>query len=76
MHRICLCPASIAWIRKHLMKSARKTFTDMISPKFKGTKFKRKKSRSPAQRAATKKLVRLNRHRANLARSRRKFRTR
>ncbi len=31
MHRICLCPASIAWIRKHLMKSARRTFTKMIS---------------------------------------------
>ncbi len=29
--RICLCPASIAWIRKHLMKSARRTFTKMIS---------------------------------------------
>ena len=28
--RICLCPASIAWIRKHLMKSARRTFTKMI----------------------------------------------
>ena len=29
--RICLCPASINWIRKHLMKSARRTFTKMIS---------------------------------------------
>ena len=28
--RICLCPASIAWIRKHLMKSARRTFSKMI----------------------------------------------
>ena len=31
MHKVCLCPASIAWIRKHLMKSARSTFTKMIS---------------------------------------------
>ena len=31
MHNMfCLCPASIAWIRKHLMKSARHTFTNMI----------------------------------------------
>ncbi len=30
MHRICLCPASIAWIRKHLMKSARRTFNKML----------------------------------------------
>lgn len=29
--RICLCPASIAWIRKHLMKSARRTFSMMLS---------------------------------------------
>jgi len=28
---ICLCPASINWIRKHLLKSARKTFTRMIT---------------------------------------------
>jgi len=28
--RICLCPASIAWIRKHLTKSSRKTFTKML----------------------------------------------
>ena len=31
MHRICLCPASIAWIRKHLQKSARATFSRLIS---------------------------------------------
>ncbi len=30
MIRICLCPTSIAWIRKHLMKSARAQFTKMI----------------------------------------------
>ena len=29
-HRICLCPASIAWIRKHLQKSAKKTFTNLL----------------------------------------------
>ena len=28
--RICLCPASIAWIRKHLMKSARRAFNNLL----------------------------------------------
>ena len=31
MHRICLCPASITWIRKHLQKSARAQFSRLIS---------------------------------------------
>ncbi len=34
MRRICLCPASIAWIRKHLMKSARSTFNKMLIQSF------------------------------------------
>ena len=30
MHRVCLCPESIAWIARHLQKSARATFRKMI----------------------------------------------
>ena len=64
MHKICLCPQSIAWIRKHLMKSARQTFTKMIKV---GTiskiKIHHKKRRSAKQRAATRKLLAFNRRR-------------
>ncbi len=28
--KICLCPASIAWIRRHLKKSARAQFTKLL----------------------------------------------
>jgi len=28
--RICLCPASINWIRRHLKKSAKKEFTKLL----------------------------------------------
>ena len=28
--RVCFCPESIAWIRRHLMKSARAKFKTMI----------------------------------------------
>jgi len=28
--RICLCPASIAWIRRNLKKSARSAFTSLL----------------------------------------------
>ena len=28
--RVCFCPASIAWIKKHLMKSARAQFKKLI----------------------------------------------
>ena len=46
---ICLCPASINWIRKHLLKSARGTFTRMITQgsikKINGRLKKRKFSR-------------------------------
>ena len=34
MLRVCLCPASIAWIRKHLMKSARTQFNKLIKKNF------------------------------------------
>lgn len=29
--KICLCPESIKWIKKHLLKSARAKFTKMIT---------------------------------------------
>ena len=65
MHKICLCPASIAWIRKHLQKSARATFSRLIS---KGSiskvrKRKGRKHRTAKQRRATRKLVAFNKRR-------------
>ena len=68
--RICLCPASIAWIRKHLMKSARRKFTKLIQTgsvtefltKGKGMR-KSKKRRTAKQRAATRRLVAFNKRR-------------
>ena len=64
MHRICLCPASIAWIRKHLQKSAKATFSRMIS-KGSISKIRRKgrKHRTAKQRRATRKLVAFNKRR-------------
>ncbi len=62
MHRICLCPASIAWIRKHLVKSARAEFTRRIGSLGKSVRKSRGKSRRSAkQRRATRKLVAFNR---------------
>ena len=59
--RICLCPASIAWIRKHLMKSARRKFSTMISglgergaPSL--ATFRRKKKRFSRKQLAAQKL--------------------
>ena len=53
MHKICFCPSSINWIRKHLQKSARAGFSKMlkgISPtsrtKSKSKRRKGKKLRS------------------------------
>ena len=61
--RICLCPASIAWIRKHLMKSARRTFTKMISKgsitritKRKGTKRKKSRKKATAKQMRARRL--------------------
>ena len=71
-HRICLCPASIAWIRRHLKKSARATFTRLLSKgsiakitrRRKGRrKGKSRKHRTAKQRAATRKLVAFNKRR-------------
>ena len=55
MHRICLCPASIAWIRKHLQKSAKATFTRMISKGSISKIVHRKKARTAKQKKADKK---------------------
>ena len=59
--KICLCPSSIAWIRRHLKKSARSQFTRLI--KAGGIKKITKRRRTPAQIRATKKLVAFNRRR-------------
>ena len=61
--RICLCPASIAWIRKHLMKSARRTFTKMIGKGSIKKVIRRTKRRTAKQRAATRRLVAFNKRR-------------
>ena len=56
MHRICLCPASIAWIRKHLMKSARAKFSKLIA-KGSISKIKhRRKTKGKSKRRKGKKL--------------------
>ena len=57
--KICLCPESIRWIKKHLLKSAKAKFSKMIKV---GSikKLKRKKTRSKKQIAATKKLIAWN----------------
>ena len=62
-HRICLCPESIAWIRKHLMKSARRTFTKMISKGSIKRVIRRTKRRTAKQRAATRRLIAFNKRR-------------
>ena len=61
---ICLCPASINWIKKHLLKSARKTFIRMIT---KGSIKKingRIKPRSKKQLANDKRLGKMAKSRA------------
>ena len=57
--KICLCPESIRWIKKHLLKSAKAKFSKMIKV---GSikKVKRKKKRSKKQIEATKKLIAWN----------------
>ena len=57
--KICLCPESIRWIKKHLLKSAKAKFSKMIKV---GSikKVKRKTKRSKKQIAATKKLIAWN----------------
>ena len=61
--RICLCPASIAWIRKHLMKSARRTFTKMITKGSIKRVLRKKRRRTAKQLRATRKLIAFNKRR-------------
>ena len=71
MHKICLCPKSIAWILRNLKKSSKTKFKQMIAfgdimraGKKRGAKRRKsKKHRSPAQRRAIKKLIAFNKRR-------------
>jgi len=58
--KICLCPESIHWIKKHLLKSAKAKFAKMIKVGSIKKVKKRKKKRSKKQIAATKKLIAWN----------------
>ena len=66
MHKICLCPASIAWIIRNLKKSSKSKFRSMIgripTTKRKGRR-KGRKHRTAKQRRATRKLVAFNKRR-------------
>ncbi len=73
-HKICFCPASVNWIIRHLKKSAKTQFRQMIASGASITKFSRKrrkgkrkaksrKHRSAKQRAATRNLIAFNRRR-------------
>ena len=46
MHKICFCPSSLAWITKHLQKSARAKFRKMISGQINKIEHKVRKSKS------------------------------
>jgi len=63
-HKICLCPESIAWIKKHLIKSAKAEFTRRLKGLGKSV---RKKTRTPKQKRADKRngrrLAKMNRKR-------------
>ena len=67
--KICFCPKSLEWIRKHLMKSARNKFLQMvhlttISESGKSRiRITRKKRRTAKQRAATRRLIAFNKRR-------------
>ena len=70
--KICLCPASIAWIRKHLMKSARKTFTKMIGTgSIKRVRRKTKRRRGKKQPWMIKGSASAKRHMTKVRRARR-----
>ena len=66
MHKICLCPKSIAWIFRNLKKSSKAKFRKMIKGgvkeiKKRHKKHKSKKHRTAKQKAATRKLIAFNR---------------
>ena len=64
--KICLCPESIKWIKKHLLKSARAKFNKLLK---KGTikDIIIKKKRSKKQLANDKKLGKMAKARARKA---------
>ena len=72
MHnKICLCPATILWIRRHLIKSARAEFSKRVIGISKVVRKSRgKPRRSAKQRAATKRLVRWNKSHSHKRRRR------
>ena len=70
--RICLCPASIAWIKKHLKKTARAQFSRLLA---RGSviglgKRKGRHVRTAKQKRATRMLVAFNKRRKRKRRSR------
>ena len=69
--KICLCPESIKWIKKHLLKSARAKFNKLLK---KGTikDIIIKKKRSKKQLANDKKLGKMAKARARKAKRRKR----
>jgi len=72
--KICFCPTSIAWIIKHLKKSAKPTFRKMIKGGIETIKrkTKRKKQRTARQLKNDRKLGRMAKARAKNARRKRR----
>jgi len=62
--KICLCPESIKWIKKHLLKSARARFEKLLK---KGTIKNVIKKRSKKQLANDKRLGKMAKARARKA---------
>jgi hypothetical protein len=67
--KICLCPESIKWIKKHLLKSARAKFEKLLK---KGTIKKVIKKRSKKQLANDKRLGKMAKARARKAKRRKR----
>ncbi len=62
--KICLCPESIKWIKKHLLKSARARFEKLLK---KGTIKNVIRQRSKKQLANDKRLGKMSKARARKA---------
>ena len=74
MIRVCLCPTSLNWIRKHLKRSALATFNRMINKNTrsdKTTKRKTKRRRGKKQPWMVKGSASAKRHMARVRRARR-----
>ena len=67
--KICLCPESIKWIKKHLLKSARARFEQLLK---KGTIKNVIKKRSKKQLANDKRLGKMAKERARKAKRRKR----